>query len=295
MYVELDDMTTGEYLGVISDVLKAKGHRGLKEECLDYPYTGNPVIEPDGRINSKYRDAQDKDGWIYLNNTNMNFSKHLIDYPIIEVIVDERQLESANKEQVDLPDEKNTINQLLRAPQVRDVVEYYVNQDNGYFAVITGRRRKNRKTTKEFRIVTPEGAEISPDLKENENRFIEALSKIEPYTRSRWNDNRLGRASIGAFITYFYELVTHPEWKPVGRAYVDLLLEPSTIEFAGRALAQRGIEFLPTEEGMYVLGGALALSCGPRLLTPKFWKGQYDKYRSRDMDKKDILKILLDE
>jgi len=295
MHIELNDMTTGEYLEGISDVLKARGYRGLKEEYLNHPYTANPVIDPDGCINSKYKDAQDTDGWIYLNTTNLHFSKHSMDYPIIELIVDERQLESTNKERVDLSDEKNTINQLLRAPPVKDIVEDYITQDHGYFAVVTDMRRENRKTTKEFKIVTPKGAEISHDLKENENRLIEALSKIEPYTRSRWKDDRFGRAFGGAFITYFYELVTHPEWKPVGRAYIELLFEPSTIEFAGRALAQRGIEFLPTEEGMYVLGGAIALAYGPELLTPNFWKRKYDKYRSRNMDKEDILEILLDE
>ena len=130
-------------------------------------------------------------------------------------------------------------------------------------------------------------------MKKDEEKLLEALSKIEPYTRSRWKDNRLGRALMGAFITYYAELITHPEWTPVGRAYIELLFEPSTIEFAGRALAQRGMEFLPTEEGMYVLGGALALAYGPMLLTPKFWKKLYDKQRSRGMNKDDILGILL--
>ena len=62
----------------------------------------------------------------------------------------EGQLESADKERVDLSDEENTINQLLRAPPVKDIVEDYVNQESGYFAVVADRRRVNRKNTKEF-------------------------------------------------------------------------------------------------------------------------------------------------
>ena len=295
MKIELNDWTTKEYLGVVDDVLKAKGYRGLKEEYLNHPYTGNPVIEPNGRINSKYKDAQDTDGWVYLNTTNSHFSKYSMNYPIIELIVDERQLESTNKERVDLSDEENTINQLIRTPEIKSVVEDYINQDNGYFAVVADRHRENRKTTKEFKVVTLKDAEISPELREDERRLNKALSKIEPYTRSKWKDNRFGRALMGAFITYYAELIAHPEWKPVGRAYIELLFEPSTIEFAGRALAQRGMEFLPTEEGMCVLGGALAFAYGPRLLTPKFWKKLYDKQRSRSMNKDEILEILLNK
>ena len=295
MSVELDSMTTREYLGVIDDVLIAMGYRGLKEEYLSHPYTGNPVIEPDGRISSKYKDTQDRDGWINLNNVDVHFSKRSVNYPIIELIVDEKQLDSTTKERVDLSDEENTINQLLRAPPVKGIVESYVNQDNGFFAIVADMRRENRKTTKEFKVVTPKGAEISPELRKDERRLNEALSKIEPYTRSRWKDNRFGRALMGAAIIYYAELLAHPEWKPVGQAYIELLFEPSTIEFAGRTLAQRGIEFLPTEEGMYVLVGALALSYGPKLLTPKFWKKQYNKQRSHSMSKDDILKILLNE
>ena len=293
MKIELNDLTTKEYLGVIDDVLKAKGYSGLREEYLNYPYTGNPVIDPDGCINSKYKDTQNRDGWINLNTVDIHFNKRSVNYPIIELIVDARQLDSTTKERVDLSNPETTINQLIRAPPVKDIVEDYIAHDHGYFAVIADMRRENRKTTKEFKIVTPKGAETSPELRSNERRLRKALSKIEPYTRSRWKDDRFGRALGGAFITYFYELVTHPEWKPVGRAYIELLFEPSTIEFAGRALAQRGMEFLPTEEGMYVLGGALALAYGPELLTPKFWKRQYDKYRSRNMDKEDMLEILL--
>ena len=243
MKIELNNWTTKEYLGVIDDVLKAKGYRGLKEEYLNHPYSGNPVIEPNGCINSKYKDDQNSGGWINLNTVNVHFSKHSVNDPIIELIVDERQLESTNKERVDLSDEENTINQLLRTPKIKSVVEDYINRDNGYFAVVADRHRENRKTTKGFKVVTLKNAEISPELIEDERRLNKALSKIDPYTRSRWKDNRFGRALMGAFITYYAELIAHPEWTPVGRAYIELLFEPSTIEFAGRALAQRGMEF----------------------------------------------------
>lgn len=295
MLVELDGMTTREYLGVIDTVLKANGYSGLKEKYLDHMYTGNPVIEPNGRIGSKYRDVQDTDGRIYLNTVDVHFNKRSVNYPIIELIVDEGQLGSPTKKRVDLSDEENTINQLLRVSSVKGIVEEYINQDNGYFAVVADMHRENRKTTKKFKIVTPKGVEISSGLREDENRLIEALSKIEPYTGSTWKDNRIGKALTGAALTYLCELVMHPEWKPVGEAYIELLFDPATIEFASRDLAQRGIEFLPTKEGMYVVGGALAFAYGPELLTQKFRKGQYDRYRSRNMDREDILEILLDE
>ncbi len=293
MGIELD-LSTNEYLGIISETIeRGSGGRGLYEKYLDYPdYIGCPVIDPNGCFTGEYIDTQQGDGSIYLSVVNKFFNSHSSLYSIEELIVDGRQLDATNKGKVDLSKPKNIIFELLRSPEVRPLVENYISEHE-FFAVTPDMKKTH------YLQATPKDAIAPPQLKETEDRFLEALSKIKPDQKSTGLPKRLTIAAYGGLLTYGIELATHPQWHDIGRGYIAAALysgDPSSLINVGSDLLSRGIEFLPTQDGAYVvLGclGGLALSYLPDL--PKFLKDLQDKHRSRTMKKEDILDKLLEE
>ena len=292
MNIELN-LNTNKYLEIISEAIeRGPEGSGLKEEWINYlNYIGPPVIDPNGCFTGEYIDTQEGDGSTYLSVVNKYFNSNSSLYSIEELIVDERQLNATNKEKVDLSNPKNTIFDLLRSPEVKPLVEYYMEQK--FFAVTP----EMKKT--DYLQATPKDAIVSPQLKETEERFLEALSKIKPDQKGIELSKRLAMAGIAGSLTYGIELATHPQWHDIGRDYIAAALysgSPSGLINVGNDLLARGIEFLPTQDGVYViLGclGGLALSYLPDL--PEFVKDLQDKHRSRTMKKEDILDKLLEE
>ncbi len=270
------NLNTNEYLEIISEAIEQGPEgSGLNEKWINYPdYIGCPVIDPNGCFTDEYIDTQEGDGSTYLSVVNKYFNSNSSLYSIEELIVDERQLNATNKEKVDLSNPKNTIFDLLRSPEVRPLVEYYMEQK---FFAVTPDMKKTR-----YLQATPRDAIVSPQLKETEERFLEALSKIEPDQKGMELSKRFAMAGIGGSLAYSIELVTHPEWHDIGRGDIASALfsgSPSGLIDVGADLLARGIEFLPTQDGAYVvLGclGGLALSYLPDL--PKFVQ-DYEKRR----------------
>ncbi|MFH1431899.1 MAG: hypothetical protein ABIG84_01660 [archaeon] len=231
-------------------------------------------------------------------------------YHIAEVIVDKAQLNHMGNENVDLRKPTRTIHQLLRHPDVKKVVEHYVDE-GGYFAVTTDRKKTR------FMAIKPEGSSIRSCLEKDEERFMNALSNVRPYKKSESSKKFLENMGTGGAGGLLLGIITNPELEKsfmnhIGRIASNAqypLLDAISYLDAGDAanavislgytcygLMSDSLQFLlSTEEGHYVAGGAMLYSIGREALRKDFWRSLNNKMKGRGKKNDDILELLLDE
>jgi len=293
MTVELQDRTTGEYLELLDEAqITRPSAYHFDEKWIAHPYTGAPVINPDGSISEEYIERQDEDGQNYLDLVNKHFDEEHELYSLDKVIVDERQLGTLNEP-------SDVMDKLLKVPEVQDVVKFYLEQDGGFFAV------KPDRDGKELIVKTPDGAEISENLRTSEERLMKAISNVKSYEKisglktdkegwlhKGWYQYRKEAALAGGGGAY---LLLHPQWAGQARDYIADIVHQSnsgllTPESFTYSLFEKAPEFLSPKEAMVIASVAAALYFTPKAIMS--WKKRRGEKMNRDVDEGNVLEIL---
>ena len=293
MSIELQGWSTGRYLEFLDEAqITRPSIYHFDEKWISHPYEGTPVINPDGSICEEYIKRQDEDGRSNLELVNRHFDEEHELYSLEKVIVDERQLDIVDKP-------TDTMDKLLRVPEVQEVVKYYLEREGGFFVV------KPDVHGKELIVKTPEGAEISDDLRESEARLMKAISNVKSYEKiyglktdkegwlyKGWYQYRKEAALIGGAVAYH---LLHPQWaEQAGNYFAELVYLSNngllTLESFTNELFEKAPEFLPPKEAVVITSAAAALYIAPKAIMS--WKRRRGEKMNRDVDESNIPEML---